>query len=264
MRAVETKKGASALFQDPLGECLAGAEGKNYGPDVDDVILRTKWLDDFIVQAAEKNNMTQLVLVAAGMDSRAFRLKLPEVTVYEVDKPAIFDLKKDLLDGDCHNPSSTVKERVTVPLDLASTNEWVAELEKLEKQPLDKTKKTLFVVEGLVYYLPNGAVDTLMDNIKKVPGADMIGDAVTDTWMKEKTVNLNWLKNKGAPFEFQVPHAFCSGFLENKHGFKQAVVWESPKDRACLQPTPNTCAMAQEGELMNQATWFYFHAQVPQ
>src|SRR5438270_4247551 len=115
MRAREHSR-ADRLFEEPLAGLLAGCEGPQImrgfegqvqrGVEDPALAVRTRFLDDRMQRAAKEDGVRQFVLVAAGMDTRAFRLDWPEGTLfYELDRPALLDLKKSLLDGAKAAPS---------------------------------------------------------------------------------------------------------------------------------------------------------------
>src|SRR6478735_4865094 len=110
-RALETES-AAPLFTDPYARALAGDEGfalldemrraagpsaGSSGPDLY-LSLRTRFLDDALMSAVRDRDVTQVVILAAGMDTRAFRLAWPDgAVVYELDRDDVFDLKEPLL-----------------------------------------------------------------------------------------------------------------------------------------------------------------------
>lgn len=76
--------------------------------------------DDFMVTGTMAG-ASQVVLLAAGMDSRAFRLRIPPTTkVFELDKQALFDIKEPILHAMKAQPAC---QRVVIPVDLA-TEDW--------------------------------------------------------------------------------------------------------------------------------------------
>lgn len=97
-RAFETAR-PDRLFNDPWADVLAGDVGRatldaaDYNPFLP---VRTRYIDHRIIDAARKNS--QIVLLGAGLDTRAFRLPLPAgCTVFEVDFEEAFTKKEELL-----------------------------------------------------------------------------------------------------------------------------------------------------------------------
>ena len=88
------------LFADPFAATLAGATGFAYldrlanGP-TPYLAIRTRFFDDFLLTAVRGGDVRQVVLVAAGMDARAFRLPWPPgLALYELDQPEVLVLKR--------------------------------------------------------------------------------------------------------------------------------------------------------------------------
>ena len=104
MRAVETER-PDAMISDPFARALAGEKGfdvmsRGDPPGVPRppvIAVRTRYFDD-TVQASLESGLRQLVIVAAGMDSRAFRLAFPTATrVFEIDQPEVLAYKAERL-----------------------------------------------------------------------------------------------------------------------------------------------------------------------
>ncbi|MGA1264616.1 MAG: SAM-dependent methyltransferase [Prochlorothrix sp.] len=189
IRAVESER-ADALFVDPFAAQLAGAEavaaarpiveqyeqqGRPYGQ------VRTRFLDDFILK--HRSSYTQLVLLGSGLDSRAFRLKLPPTMVcYELDQQVMIDYKVQMLAEAvptcCWRPQSA---------DLGESR-WGEILQAAGFQP---EQPTIWVLEGFLYYLlPEQARDLMrvlntLSAIGSVLGCDLINDVAcngTEAW----------------------------------------------------------------------------------
>ena len=124
---------------------------------VDGMAVRTKYFDDYFVKAAE-GGIRQVVILASGLDSRAYRLPWPDGTVvYEIDQPRVIEFKTATLAGIGAEPTAT---RRTVPIDLRA--DWPA---ALKAAGFDTTAPTAWLAEGLLIYLPPEAQDRLFDNI---------------------------------------------------------------------------------------------------
>src|SRR5919199_1231509 len=98
------------LFNDPLAAELAGSEGfgwldsmepiQGFGGPALYVVVRTRFFDDFLLYACWGARVRQVVLLAAGMDARAFRLNWPSGTrLYELDQPEVLTAKDEILTG---------------------------------------------------------------------------------------------------------------------------------------------------------------------
>src|SRR5215213_4613965 len=94
------------LFDDPLASALAGPEGfawldrmepaRSWGGPALYVVVRTRFFDDFLAHASRDTGARQIVLLAAGMDARAFRLDWPVGTrLYELYRPEVLGIKDE-------------------------------------------------------------------------------------------------------------------------------------------------------------------------
>lgn len=127
--------------------------------------MRTKFFDEYFVNAAA-SGIQQVVILAAGLDSRAYRLRWPSGTVvYEVDQPAVIDFKTSTLGDLGATPAAT---RRTVGVDLR--DDWP---EALRAAGFDPSAPTAWLAEGLLIYLPPEAQDRLLDTITELstPGS---------------------------------------------------------------------------------------------
>src|ERR1700733_2193126 len=106
MRAEESARD-DALFHDPFAERLAGDDGRRLlaesssetGQPSAPIVVRTRLFDEALL-SAHADGVSQVVIVAAGMDARSFRLPWADgVTVYEVDQPQVIAIKEERLAG---------------------------------------------------------------------------------------------------------------------------------------------------------------------
>ncbi|MES5820825.1 class I SAM-dependent methyltransferase [Streptomyces sp. RG80] len=181
VRALESQW-ENALFRDPLAQAFAAAGGlwPSSAPLPDDeaarrrrmavsfsIVIRTKFLDDLLQEASE-SGVRQVVLLGAGMDSRAFRMDWPEGTrLFEVDTAAPLDFKASVL----RQERAVARcERITVAVDLRE--DWPAALAAAGHDP---TVPTAWIAEGLLIYLPEDAVELLLARIsaQSAPGSRM-------------------------------------------------------------------------------------------
>ncbi|MFF1560842.1 class I SAM-dependent methyltransferase [Streptomyces sp. NPDC058279] len=125
--------------------------------------LRTRVLDDFLVQAAG-TKARQVVLLGAGLDTRAFRLDLPsDVVVFEIDRAGVLAFKQQVLTGLSAAPKV---ERVPVPVDLRA--DWVI---ALTNAGFDPAAPSVWLAEGLLFYLPGPAETYLIDAVDRLSTA---------------------------------------------------------------------------------------------
>ncbi|MDM4141591.1 MULTISPECIES: class I SAM-dependent methyltransferase [Mycobacterium] len=159
------------------GELTAseGDEGKDLGLETDSIAVRTRFFDDFFLDAA-RDGVRQAVILAAGLDSRAYRLSWPSGSVvYEVDQPAVVQFKSTTM---AELGAAPAAERRTVSIDLRE--DWPA---ALRDNGFDVTQPTSWSAEGLLMYLPPDAQDRLFDNITELsaPGSRLATEYHPDT-----------------------------------------------------------------------------------
>jgi methyltransferase (TIGR00027 family) len=127
---------------------------------IDGAKVRTKFYDEFFLDAANAG-ITQVVILASGLDSRAYRLPWPAGTVvYEVDQPQVIDFKTRTLAGLGAAPTA---ERRVAAVDLR--DDWPA---ALRTAGFDPARPTAWSAEGLLGYLPPEAQDRLLDTITEL------------------------------------------------------------------------------------------------
>jgi methyltransferase (TIGR00027 family) len=118
---------------------------------------RTKWFDEFFI-AAGANGVVQSVILASGLDSRAWRLPwLDDSVVFEIDQPKVLAFKTDTLRANGVDPAARY---VPVPIDLRQ--DWP---KALRDAGFDSSEPTAWSAEGLLPYLPADAQDLLFERI---------------------------------------------------------------------------------------------------
>ncbi|CDQ46833.1 SAM-dependent methyltransferase [Mycolicibacterium neoaurum] len=140
--------------------------------NIDEMAVRTKFFDDYFMAAGE-SGVRQAVILAAGLDARAYRLPWADgTTVYEVDQPAVIEFKTRTLADLGAAPTA---ERRTVPVDLR--DDWPT---AMRAAGLDPDQPTAWCAEGLLIYLPPEAQDRLFDNIHALsaPGSTVATEFV--------------------------------------------------------------------------------------
>ncbi|OBH77695.1 SAM-dependent methyltransferase [Mycobacterium mantenii] len=138
------------------------------------ITVRTRFFDDFF-GAATAVGIRQAVILAAGLDARAYRLSWPAGTVvFEVDQPEVIAFKTDTLDQIGAEPTA---DRRTVAIDLR--DDWPT---ALRHSGFDSNSPTAWIAEGLLPYLPPEAQDRLLDNITALstPGSRLATENITD------------------------------------------------------------------------------------
>jgi methyltransferase (TIGR00027 family) len=172
-------RGPNALINDPFAEPLVRAVGVDFFTHIasgeldpavvddngdfgmkrmgDTMGVRTRFFDDFFIAAADEG-IRQAVILASGLDARAYRLPWPAgTTVFEIDQPQVIEFKTAALAELGATPTA---DRRAVPVDLR--DDWSA---ALRAAGLDPTEPTAWSAEGLMPFLPPDAQDQLLDNI---------------------------------------------------------------------------------------------------
>jgi methyltransferase (TIGR00027 family) len=122
--------------------------------------VRTRFFDDFF-SSASRSGSEQAVILAAGLDCRAYRLAWPtDYAVFEIDQPRVLEFKQQVLDQQGAAPSA---RRVTVAADLRE--DWMSEL---VAAGFDPGKPTAWALEGLLPYLPGIAQDALFECVHEM------------------------------------------------------------------------------------------------
>lgn len=136
---------------------------------------RTRFYDQFFLDAT-RGGIGQVVILASGLDSRAYRLPWPAGTVvYEVDMPEVIEFKTLTLGDLGAEPTA---QRRTVAIDLR--DDWAS---ALRAAGFDPQAPSAWSAEGLVVYLPDDAQDALFDNVTSLsaPGSRLAFEFVPDT-----------------------------------------------------------------------------------
>ncbi|MET9372122.1 class I SAM-dependent methyltransferase [Streptomyces griseoflavus] len=122
--------------------------------------LRTRVIDDFVLRSV-RTSARQVVLLGAGLDTRAFRLDWPsDCVVYEIDRAGVLAFKHQVLTDLSATPKA---ERVTVPVDLRA--DWVT---ALTTAGFDPAAPSVWLAEGLLFYLPGPAETYLIDTVDRL------------------------------------------------------------------------------------------------
>ena len=200
-RALESER-PDALFRDPLARRLAGergariAEGQSFAKrNAWSFVARTVLIDRFISDAVA-NGTDMVVNLAAGLDTRPYRMTLPpHLQWVEVDLPDLLAYKTERLAGETPR---CVLERVA--LDLSN----VAARRELFDGLSARAKSAMIVSEGLVVYLAPEEVFALATDLARTPtfnwwALDMVSPALMR--MMQKTMGQD-LRHAGAPFKF--------------------------------------------------------------
>ena len=218
-RRALASKGPNPLIDDPFAEPLVNAVGvdafirmMNGEVELSDddpaftpqrlsegMAVRTRFFDTFFTEAAEAG-VRQAVILASGLDTRAYRLPWPAGAVlYEIDQPQVIEFKTRTLADLGAEPTV---DRRALAIDLR--DDWVG---ALLASGFDTAQPTAWIAEGLLGYLPPDAQDRLFDNISALsaPGSrigtgyvpdmrdrvEKRGREMSERW-RRMGLNLNW------------------------------------------------------------------------
>lgn len=121
------------------------------------IISRTRFIDDLIEKSA-KDGVEQYVILGAGYDARAHRLKLPSsLKIFEVDQPEVQSRKISKLPKE----SSDSKNIIYVTVDFAHQSLT----ERLLNSGFDETKSTVFTLEGVTQYITKEAFNLTIKEV---------------------------------------------------------------------------------------------------
>jgi methyltransferase (TIGR00027 family) len=185
-RAAETES-ANPLIQDPFARAFLDAAGDgmwsltsdpklsaqlaDVAPElqahtrvmVDFMAVRTAWYDQIFLDASSAG-VRQVVILAAGLDARTWRLPWPDgTTVYELDQEKVLAFKSSTLERRGAQPRAKL---VNVAVDLRQ--DWPT---ALQEAGFDAAKPTMWSAEGLLRYLPAAAQDLLFERIDSLSPA---------------------------------------------------------------------------------------------
>ncbi|WP_406817453.1 class I SAM-dependent methyltransferase [Mycobacterium sp. M23085] len=182
-RALEAQK-PDPLAVDPYAEIFCRAVGGSAadvldGKDPDHQLknadfgehfvnfqgARTRYFDEYFRRAADAG-VRQVVILAAGLDSRAYRLDWPAgTTIFELDQPQVLDFKREALSRVGAQPRA---ERREIAIDLRE--DWP---QALRDSGFDPAKPSAWIAEGLLIYLPASAQEQLFTGINSLaaPGS---------------------------------------------------------------------------------------------
>jgi methyltransferase (TIGR00027 family) len=222
-RAIASRE-PDAIIDDPFAEPLVRAVGMDFfnrlldgdiglsDGDGDDatrlmvtvMAVRTRFFDDFFTGS---DGIRQAVILASGLDARAYRLQWPAGTVvYEIDQPKVIEFKNATMSSIGAPPTS---ERRAVAIDLR--DDWPA---ALRRNGFDDTQPTAWSAEGLLVYLPPDAQDRLFDDITALsaPGSRLATeyhpDAGASIGQRAEAIRDRW-KEHG--FEVNLADLFYPG-----------------------------------------------------
>lgn len=237
-RAVASQ-GPDALLDDPFAEPLVRAVGLDAFVKIVDgqafldddplmnrktmseqIAVRTRFFDDFFTTASEAG-IRQAVILAAGLDTRGYRLHWPQGTVvFEIDQPDVIAFKTTTLDNLGAAPKAT---RNTVAIDLR--DDWPA---ALRAAGFDQAQPTAWIAEGLLVYLPPDAQDRLLDNVTALSAP---GSRLATEHMDMKSMPDDWTekldeRSRRAGSDIKLSELFYPGDRNTAREYLSSHGWE--------------------------------------
>jgi methyltransferase (TIGR00027 family) len=164
VRACESER-SDCLFYDPLAVAFAGSKGfawmnrmeftQLWGGIGLYVVIRTRFFDDFLLASSWNGEIRQIVVLACGMDARAFRLIWPPHThLYELDREEVIAAKEAVV---ARLEAQPTCERHMIGADLEKSS-WPQALQDAGFEP---QKPTAWLVEGLLFYMSESSVQVV-------------------------------------------------------------------------------------------------------
>ena len=186
-RAMETAR-PDAIFRDPYAGRLAGDRGVQIVDEMKQgrsmawaMIVRTAVMDEMILDRINNHGVDTVLNLAAGLDTRAWRLPLKhDLHWVDVDLPAMTEYKATRMRGE-----TPVCRYEAIAADLTDAAIRDALFSQMERS----ARKMLVITEGLLIYLPPEAQDRLLDNITALSAA---GSRLATEHMSKTTLTGDW------------------------------------------------------------------------
>ncbi|MCX6102082.1 MAG: SAM-dependent methyltransferase [Proteobacteria bacterium] len=226
-RAIESER-PDALFKDPFASLLVGDHGRSIVNKMSGgksqswfLVARTSILDSWIIKLIENEKIDTVLNLAAGLDTRAYRLPLPtSLKWFDVDLPAILTHKEHILKS--FSPTCRFE---SIKLDLSDSIARSHFFKRVSRE----SKKTLVISEGFLMYLNPEQAANLATELSQYPAfqfwlAELLGPLQLK-WIKLKwgkyfeaaNAVMNFAPAEGPGFFVPygwIPHSFKSSFLE--------------------------------------------------
>lgn len=206
-----------ALLKDPI---KLKAFNEQVGPLAQGVgnsmRARTRYFDDFLKKSIHEG-LEQLIILGAGYDTRAYRIEgLKNVKVFELDHPNTQNFKIQKI----KEIFGSIPDNVTyIPVDFE-----IQALNPKLFEKYDSSKKTLFVMEGLIYYLSPKSVDKILSFIAENSGKgsivlfDYFHQCVVDETCEVGRIFRSYAELVGETLKFGLKEEIIEEFLL-KRGF---------------------------------------------
>ncbi len=149
----------------------------------DMLAARTRLIDAFFAEAAAAG-IRQVVILAAGLDARGYRLPWAAgTTVFEIDQPQVIEFKNATIAELGAEPTADVR---AVPIDLR--NDWPA---ALRQAGFDTERPAAWAAEGLLGFLPPEAQDRLLDDVTALSadGSRLVAEVFLSSGSSQHALN---------------------------------------------------------------------------
>jgi methyltransferase (TIGR00027 family) len=240
-------KGPDALLDDPFADPLVRAVGLEHFVKMVDgeiaieddpllnrramneqIAVRTRFFDTFFTTAIGGGNsaeaaaagVRQAVILASGLDTRAYRLPWPaDMAVFEVDQPEVIAFKRATLNRLGAEPRATLR---TVGIDLRE--DWPS---ALRDASFDPVAPTAWIAEGLLVYLPPDAQDRLFDNITALsaPGSRIATEHMVMGSLPEDFARLLTERSRRLGSDINLADLFYEGERHSAGDYLSSLGW---------------------------------------
>ena len=189
------------------------------------IVARIRFIDEYLLECIH-GDFKQLVIIGAGYDTRAYRFDelTNTLTVFEVDHPTTQQVKKEKIQSIFDNlPPHVTYVPVVFGVDSLA--------HKLLEAGYDPDMRTLFIVEGLVMYIPPPAVEGLLRFVttSSGPGSSLVADYFEESVidgsspLPEAQVLRQFVENEGAPLQFGINRDKVTEFFKQR-GFSDVIL----------------------------------------
>jgi len=232
-----------ALIDDPFAEPLVRAVGVDFftrwaigeldssdvdAPDApwgmqrmtDMLAARTRYIDTFFAEVVAAG-IRQVVLLASGLDARAYRLPWAAgTTVFEIDQPQVLDFKAVTIASLGANPMAEVRP---VPIDLRY--DWPS---ALRQAGFDTAHPAAWAAEGLLGFLPADAQDRLLDNITELSadGSRLVAEVFLSSQANQQALNAAGQKWRESGLDVELDDLGFPGERNDVATYLKARGWE--------------------------------------
>jgi methyltransferase (TIGR00027 family) len=201
VRARESRR-EDRLFSDPWAAALAGETGENWCAQHTEestlpIVVRTRYFDDFLRNISLRESIRNVVLMGAGLDTRAFRINWrPGVQFFELDQRVVLDYKETIL--------HSLEAKPTCERQIICTNLTQPWKDALLESGFNPNKRSVWLLEGLLFYLPCESVGQILDAVDSLAatgsrlGFDIINSAVLSSHYTKAWIDMQ--AESGAPW----------------------------------------------------------------